>query len=428
MKPLNQLIAPPYYRAWNDIISGKTTEAWLEGGRYAGKSAFAAIVLGARHTAQGNEDMHATVFRKHHVDLEDSVLAEISTAFGEERLDISHLFYVKRNPLRYIRKDTGQTITFLGLDDPRKHKSKKPRFGRMGQVWFEEADEFDCWGDIESVIISMQRSMGDFTTYITHNPPRSTAHWINVESAKPFPGRKVYHYDYRDIVCMGWLPDKVLERIEHMRKTNFELYRHVFLGEATGTGGEIFTNLQAREITDEEIASFKSKSYGMDFGIVNDPTVLVGTYYDTDKDILYYFDEEVLYHPYFTTVYEMLKRKKLDKTPIIADTAPAGWIQNINLLGANLRPCYKTEDWPEVGVGWMRSRTKIIIDPDRCPLSWDEHSHYESDTYKDGKPKEKLPDRDNHSIDAGRYSQEMNIKASAAKRYAGRPVGIARRY
>ena len=38
-------------------------------------------------------------------------------------------------------KDTGQTMTFLGLDDPRKHKSKKPKFGRMGMVWFEEAEE-----------------------------------------------------------------------------------------------------------------------------------------------------------------------------------------------------------------------------------------------------------------------------------------------
>lgn len=428
MKTLFQLIAPAYYELWNDVQSGRVTEPWAIGGRYAAKSATAALILGARTAAKGMEDMHSTIFRRHHIDLEDSVLSEINIALSADRLDIDKLFYVKRNPLRMIRKDTGQTMTFLGLDDPRKHKSKKPKFGRMGQVWFEEADEFACWDDIESVIISMQREMGDFTTFVTFNPPRSTAHWINIEAAKPFPGRKVYRYDYRDIIEMGWLPDKVLQRIEHMRKTNFELYRYIFLGEATGTGGEIFRNLRAERITDEQIKGFKDKRYGMDFGIVNDPTVLEGTYYDTDRDVLYYFDEGVLEHPYFDDVYHMLERKRLDKTEIVADTAPAGWIQNINKLGAKLKPCYKADDWPEIGVSWMASRTKIIIDPERCPLAWEEHSHFESERFKDGTLKEKLPTRNDHSVDCGRYGQEHNIRLSARNKYVGIPKAVARKY
>ena len=429
MLTLDKLIAPAYYEAWNDITSGKVTEPWMIGGRYAGKSAFVATNIGARTAAKGMEDVHSTVFRRHHVDLEDSVLSEINIALSEERLSLDRLFYIKKNPLRVIRKDTGQTITFLGLDDPRKHKSKKPKFGRMGMVWFEEADEFACWDDLESVIISMQRDFGDFTTFVTYNPPRSTANWINVEAAKPAPGRKVYRYNYRDLLEMGWIPDKVLERIEHIRKTNYELYRYVFLGQATGTGGEIFRNLTAKKITDAEIASFKDKRYGLDFGIINDPTVLEGTYYDTDRDTLYYFDEEVLEHPYFDDVYKMLVRKGLDKTEIIADTAPAGWYQNINKLGAKLKGCYKADGWPEIGVSWMAARTRIVIDPERCPLAWEEHSHYESDHYKDGTLKEKLPGRNDHTIDAGgRYSQEHNIRASARSQYVGIPKAIARKF
>jgi len=428
MKPLEQLIAPVYYEPWNDMVTGKTTEAWFPGGRYSAKSSFAATYTGGRTTSAGNEDCHAVVFRKHHVDLKGSVLNELKIALGEDRLAADYLFDTRGDPLRLVRKDTGQTITFLGLDDPRKHKSKKPAFGYTGLVWFEESDEFSSWDEIENVIISMQRSDRPFTTIITYNPPKSTANWINSEACKPFPGRKVYRTDYRDIIEMGWLPPSVLTRIEHMRKTNFELYRHVFLGEATGTGGEIFANLKAERITDEQIASWRDKRYGLDFGIVNDPTVLTGTYYDHDRDILYYFDEGVLHHPYYDSVYEMICRKGLKDTPIIADTAPAGWYQNINHLGANLKPCYKAPDWPEVGVNWMRSRTKLVCDPERCPFCWNELSHYESDTYKDGAPKERLPDRDNHGIDSGRMSQEDNIKASARKRIIAMPVGIRRRF
>ena len=431
MKSLYQLIAPAYYEMWNDVQSGRVTEPWLIGGRYAAKSATAAIVLGARTAAKGMEDMHTTIFRRHHIDLEDSVLSEMNIALGPDRLDIDRLFYIKRNPLRMIRKDTGQTMTFLGLDDPRKHKSKKPKFGRMGQVWFEEADEFACWDDIESVIISMQREMGDFTTFVTANPPKSTANWLNIESAKPAPGRKVYHYDYRDIVEMGWIPDKVLQRIEHMKRMNPELYRYVFLGEATGTGGEIFKNLRAQKITDEQIKAWKATgrvAYGLDFGIINDPTVLEGTYYDTDADILYVFEEGVLEHPYFDDVFKMLQRKGLDRTEIVADTAPSGWIQNINRLGARLKGCYKAPDWPEIGVSWMAARTRIVCDPERTPFVFTELSHFESERYKDGSLKEKLPGRNDHGIDAIRMSREHDIKASAKNAYIGIPKAVARKY
>lgn len=427
MITLDRLIAPIYYEPWNDIMTGAVSEAILPGGRLSAKSSFAATVLGAMMSAQGNEIDHATVFRKHHVDLKGSVMNEIGISL--DRMEIRRLYESRTDPLRLVRKDTGQTITFLGLDDPRKHKSKKPPFGHNRFLWFEEMDEFSGWDEIRDTIISYMRGEGDdFITIGTFNPPKSTANWANALAATPAPGRKVYHTDYRDILEMGWVPKMVLEQIEHMKRTNFELYQHIYLGMATGTGGEIFVNLKADKITDEQIASWRDKCYGIDFGIVNDPTVLEGTHYDIDRDILYFFDEFVLHHPYYDSVYEEICRKGLKDTPIIADTAPAGWWQNINHLGANLKPCHKAPDWPEIGVNWMRSRTRLVCDPERCPWAWKELSTYASDTYKDGSPKERLPDRNNHGIDAGRISQEMNIKASAAKRFIGVPKAMTRSY
>lgn len=424
---LTDLIAPAYYEPWNDGVTGAATELWMPGGRYSGKSTYIARAIMAMMSGKGFEECHCAAFRKHQVDLRESVYTEFELA--AQALGVSYLWDFKSSPLRMIRKDTGQTITFNGLDDPRKHKSKKPPFGYVRFLWFEELDEFACWEDIESVQISYQRGEGPFQSFCSFNPPRSSANWANAECARHLKGRKVYHTDYRDLAEMGWISPQVLERIEQCRLIRPEVYRHVYLGEATGTGGEIFTNVKDATFTDEQVKEFRRLgSYGEDFGIVNDPTVLEGTWYDADKDYLYVFDESVLQHPYYTTIHEDLKKRGLDKVDIIADTAPAGWYQNINMLGARLHGCYKADGWPETGVSWMRERTKIIIDSERCPLAWDEMVHYEYDTYANGKPKEKLPDRNNHAIDAIRMSQESNIKASARKRYVGTPMAMGRKY
>lgn len=420
-------IAPVYFKAWNEGLCGKVTEQWFPGGRHSAKSSYCARNLVFNILAKGNEKCHAVVFRKHQTDLKDSVVSEISIAM--DQMGVSRFFVLKSHPLRHVRKDTGQTIFYNGLDDPKKHKSKKPPFGYVKYLWFEETDEFTSYAEIESVEISYLRGGDSYLELFTYNPPRSSANWVNAEAARHKPGRAVYHTDYRDIAACGWVSDAVLARIEHAKAANYENYRHVYLGEITGTGGEIFTNVHDAAFTDAQVAEWRANAdWGMDFGIVNDPTVLEGVRYDADRNWLYVFEEWTKMHPYFTDVYRELEKRKLTETEIIADTAPAGWIQNINHCGsgARLRGCHKAEDWVETGVSWLRSLDRIVIDSERCPLAWDEFSHYEYDLYKDGKPKEKLPDRNNHGIDSVRYACEMHVKAATRRRFVGTPVAIKR--
>lgn len=399
MPNLVDLIPRAYYEAWNDTVSGAVTESLFAGGRYSGKSTYIARCIAAMMCARGFEKCHAVVFRRHQVDLRESVYTEMELAINA--LGLAPYFEFKRSPLAIVRRDTGQTIFFNGLDDPRKHKSKKPPFGYVRWLWFEELDEFDCWEDVETVQISYQRGGELFQTFCSFNPPRSLSNWTNALAATHAPGRKVYRSDYRDLAEMGWVSPQVLERIEATRKTRPEVYRHTYLGEAIGTGGEIFTNVKDEPLTDEQVAEFRRRgAYGADWGIVNDPSVILGSWYDSDRDYLYIFDEWTAKHPFYTDIHKALVARGLDKVEIVADTAPAGWIQNINSLGARLHGCYKAEDWVETGISWLRSRTRIFIDSERCPLSWDEFVHYEYDYYRDGKPKEKLPDRNNHAIDA----------------------------
>lgn len=425
--PINifDILPPAYFAPWNDGLSGEVSEMWFPGGRYSGKSTYLARFLVASICDVGNEQAHAVVFRKHQTNLRNSVYNEVIRAIHD--LGVDYLFEKSKSPLCIRRKDTGQMIQFCGLDDARKHKSEKPSFGYYKYIWFEEADEFDGWDEIDQTIISYQRADVNFISLFSFNPPRSITNWCNQKVAERAPRRRVYRTDYRDLVDIGAVPERVLERIIARKKENYDDYRHVFLGVPTGTGGEIFTNVVDRQITDEEIAAFEDKRYGMDFGMVNDPTVLEGCYYDPDTNYLYIFDEEVLQHPFYTTIHKMLERRRLTDEEIIADTAPAGWIQNINSLGANLKGCYKADDWREECVSWLRSLAKIIIDSDRCPLAWREFSTWEYDTVG-GKPKEKLPKRDDHAIDAVRYSLEAIIKSILRKRVVTMPIGIKRKF
>ena len=52
----------------------------------------------------------------------------------------------------------------------------------------------------------------------------------------------------------------------------------------------------------------------------------------------------------------------------------------------------------------MQDLEEIIIDPERCPATADEFLHYELEKDKEGNFKAYFPDKNNHSIDATRYS------------------------
>ncbi len=425
-RAIDELIAPVYFEAWNDFVSGSASEQWFAGGRYSAKSSFVSIALVAGLCAVGNEMKHAACFRKHKEDLRDSVYNQVEWAILE--MGLEREFEFLKVPLVIRRRSTGQTVFFYGLDDPEKHKAKKPpRGGYFGYLWFEELAEFSGEAEIRSVETSLQRGPA-FHEFTTYNPPASAANWVNTEAAVPKPGRKVYHSDYRDLP-EGWMSAQTLERIEWLRKRNPTVWRHEYLGEQVGTGTEVFGNLVAREITDAEVAEWRGDGrirWGMDFGIENDPTVLVGSAYSRDAEELFCFDEWWSDHPFFTTVHAELERRGLLAAPIVADTAPAGWYQNINNLGARLRGCHKAEDWPRIGVQWIRTRTRLVVDPKRCPRLWEELRAYQFDVGANGRVRENFPDRDNHGIDALRYGQEDNIMHDTRRRFVGAPKAFAR--
>ena len=55
---------------------------------------------------------------------------------------------------------------------------------------------------------------------------------------------------------------------------------------------------------------------------------------------------------------------------------------------------------------WLQSLVKIVIDPARCPDTYEEFTEYEYERTRDGEIISGYPDRDNHHIDAVRYATE----------------------
>lgn len=62
-----------------------------------------------------------------------------------------------------------------------------------------------------------------------------------------------------------------IDEAEFIKETNPKVYENEYLGLETGDGGNVFENLEIREITDEEIKKFDWIYKGVDWGGILTP-------------------------------------------------------------------------------------------------------------------------------------------------------------
>jgi phage terminase large subunit len=140
-------------------------------------------------------------------------------------------------------------------------------------LWFEELDEFSGMEDVRTIKASVFRGMDAGVAFMTYNPPQSARSWVNAEALVPRPDRQVHSSDYRDMPP-EWLGSAFIDEAEYLRQTNERAWRHMYLGEITGTGGQVFDNLELRTLTDEE-ANAERSWCGLDFGFAVDPDAFI---------------------------------------------------------------------------------------------------------------------------------------------------------
>ena len=413
-------IAEVYHPLHEDIRAGAHQYYNLPGGRGSCKSSFVSLEIVSQIMADTTGLSNAIVFRRIAGTMRESVYSQISWAISE--LGVSHLWRGMVSPMQWEYRPTGAQIIFRGLDDAAKLKSIKPRRGSFRLVWFEEFAELPGPNFQRSVLQSVVRGGDRFCVFRSFNPPQSANNWANVFINEPDDKALTLLTNYT-MVPAEWLGESFLYEAERLREINETAYRHEYLGEPTGTGGEVFPNLDVREITQAEAEGMTHLFYGLDWGFAVDPACFLVVAYERDQ--IYLLDE--IYGPGMTNqelaakiiekgyqytgeVYHspLFGGSSRSKTDIVADSADPKSIADLKSLGLHCRPCYKRPGCVEYRVKWLQAR-RITVDPKRTPNAYREMVNYSYAQDKDGNFLSVLPDRDNHAIDALAYSLDREI-------------------
>ena len=382
-------------------------EYYLEGGRGSTKSSFVSEKI--IELLENNPNMCALVLRKVKDTMKDSVFAQLEWAIDKLSETYPHIkanWKCTKSPLEITNLKTGQKIYFRGADDPVKIKSiRTPSNMYIGISWYEEYDQFNGMNEVRKINQSIIRGGEDFIQFYSYNTPPSSLHFVNKEKIIPKPSRLVHLSDYRS-VPKKWLGQAFFDEADYLKGVNEKLYNNEYLGLMTGTGGNVFENLELREITDEEINNYDYLYQGMDFGYFPDPLAWTKMCYNHSSRTLYIFDEFFVNKMSNADVWEHLKSEKgvSEDDLIIADSAEPKSIGDFKAYGSMMKGAEKGPGSVEYSMKWLSSLTKIVIDPKRCPNCAEEFSTYEYQQDKDGNYITGYVDENNHGIDSVRYA------------------------
>jgi phage terminase large subunit len=400
MTSLKSVVAPSFYKVHKDIKQLNHTHYWLGGGRGSTKSSFVAIelILGIMKDPNGN----CVVLRKVKDTLKESVFDQLVWAI--DVLNVSQYWHIPEAKLVLTYIPTGQQIRFRGADKPKKIKSMKFARGYCKYIWYEEVDEFNGMEEIRMINQSLMRGGEKFTVFYSYNPPKSANNWVNAEVQLTRDDRLFHHSNYLT-VPKEWLGEQFIIEAEHLRDTKPTSYQHEYLGEVTGTGGEVFDNVRIRKISDEEIDEFHNIKRGLDFGYAIDPLSYNVVHYDRKKKRIYIFHE--LYKvglSNYSAYHDYIKKENKNNEMVLGDSAEPKSLHELRQYGLKVRGVKKGPDSVEYGIKFLQSLEAIIIDDTRCPETAREFLTYELDKDANGNFKASFPDRNNHAIDAVRYA------------------------
>jgi len=409
MTRLSTCIAPSFHEVHRDVKRGGHTHYWLGGGRGSTKSSFVAIeiVLGMMK----DPDANCVALRKVKDTLKDSVYEQFQWAI-EQALGVSQFWHTSVSPLTLTYIPTGQKIIFRGADKPKKIKSIKFHRGYCKYLWYEEVDEFTGMEEIRMINQSLMRGGPKFTVFYSYNPPKSANNWVNTEVKLTRADRMTHHSNYLT-VPREWLGEQFIVEAEHLKVTKPTSYEHEYLGSVTGTGGEVFDNVQIRKISNEEIEDFYNIKRGLDYGYAIDPVSYNVMHYDRKYKRLYIFFEIYKVGMSNYMLNQEIEKENKNNEQIIADSAEPKSNHELRQYGRRIRSVKKGPDSIEYGIKFLQDLEAIIIDDQRCPETAREFLTYELEKDANGNFKAGYPDKNNHSIDAVRYG--MNDEAMQFK-------------
>lgn len=397
---LSEKIGSAFYDVAHDVFLHGHTHYDFSGGRGSLKSSTVSVFVPL--LLINNPGTHALVLRKVANTIRDSVYAQYIWAIGE--LGMAAYWEAKVSPMELIYKPTGQKIMFRGADDPMKIKSIKVPFGYIAVTHFEEKDQFAGRAEIRTILQSTMRGGSKYWNFESYNPPISRDNWANKDSLEERTDRLCHKSTYLQ-APPEWLGEQFLAEAEHLKATDERAYQHEYLGIPVGTGGNVFDNLELREITDEEMSHFDHIYQGVDYGWFPDPFAFIRLHYDRARETIYLMDE--IYQNKLTNEASgnIIIQRGYKDAYITCDSAEPKSVADYRAMGLPAKAAVKGPGSVDYGMKWLQRR-KIVIDRKRTPNAYNEFVNYEYDRNKDGDIISGYPDENNHLIDATRYAVE----------------------
>lgn len=462
-KKMSDIVLPNYWDLLEDGIGEQlehSRKMFLRGGRFSGKSFFAAhhivislLALAAVHK-EGDPWACCLALRKYSNTLKTSVYAEIANAIIN--LGVEDKWQMLTNPMEIRLKGTKSVIKFANLntaEDYGKVKSIKWPGGYCRFIWMEESDQFMNKHDVDQVLLSLYRGGDIFETIFTYNTPFSPSHWLNVgwnndkamligeDGELRAKKEKVYfkHVNLYDIP-RGIVPEQVYDMAEAMREENLQEWKHVIMGEVGDPATMVFPNVKAMRAKDINLDPERGDwiicspnnwrwFVGMDYGYRPDPTVGVVCGYNKIKKILWIVDETRgvgwSEDGIYMNVIDMLKRGGAGAS-VLSGVSGVGVVNTSSLInseidnriidglrakGLNIYPVKKVSGSRDISyqflTGGYGDVREIWIDSEQCPGVWAEFIGAEF-LRRDVGGKEIIvqewPSVNDHGIDATRYA------------------------
>lgn len=400
-----------------DVMAHGHTHYWLHGGRGSTKSSFISVclvmlVLAFPHT-------NVVVVRRFGNTLRDSVFQQVLWAI--EVLGLESVFRSKVSPMEIVYTPTGQRIVFRGADDPLKLKGVKFTKGYCAAVWFEEVDQFEGLEAVRSILNSLRRGGDRFWIFYSYNPPKTMWSWVNVEllERKRRDDTLVRGSSYLDVIDSHpeWLGAPFIEEAEYLRDTNETAWRWEYLGEITGTGGAVFDNVHDARLSDSRIRGFERVRNGIDWGWFPDPWRFVRCAWEPSARRLLVFEERSankmmpadtgqIVVDSLTYADEEGGEPYFHDQIVYCDDTPDSKVQMSTYrrdLGIRIHAARKAR-MRRLSYEWLAGLREIVIDSERCPLTFAEFTLKEFERDRDGNWIDEIPDGNDHSIDAVRYA------------------------
>ena len=382
----------------------------LKGGRASGKSSFIAqeIILDII-----KYPITVLCVRKVGNTLQESCYEQIKEAI--DQLNLNDYFKLNISPLKITYTPRGNAIIFRGADDPAKIKSIKMAKYPIARLWIEELAEFKTEDEVSMIENSILRGELDgdlkYKFYYSYNPPKRKQSWVNKRYETNFLPQNtfVHHSCYLD---NPYISKAFREEAEHIKETKPLKYRWEYLGEPIGSGVVPFDNLVFQSIKDEEIRNFDNLRQGIDWGYANDPFAFIRLYYDKTRRKIYIFDEIYQVKLSNRKAFELINKRGYRDCKIIADSAEPKSVDEMRSYGLRIEGARKGQGSVEYGEKWLDDLEAIVIDPKRCPFTAREFENIDYAVDKDGNPKNRLEDKDNHAIDAIRYALSEDMRGN----------------